>query len=106
MMTDGIDRIQRALEAASQARNPQDAARSIISAMAGDLSSRDLSGLLRSSIGRYALVGRVASALERQGAAFPVAAAGTEAAWWLGLVRADDSGRALRALRILTEAVE
>ncbi len=30
----------------------------------------------------------------------------TEAAWWLGLVRADDSGRALRALRILTEAVE
>ncbi len=45
-MTDGIDRIQRALEAASQARNPQDAARSIISAMAGDLSSRDLSGLL------------------------------------------------------------
>jgi hypothetical protein len=34
------------------------------------------------------------------------AAAGTEAAWWLGLVKADDSGRALRALRILTEAVE
>jgi len=29
-----------------------------------------------------------------------------EAAWWLGLLSRDDNGRALRALRILTEAVE
>ena len=29
-----------------------------------------------------------------------------EAAWWLGLLTRDDGGRARRALRILTEAVE
>lgn len=29
-----------------------------------------------------------------------------EAAWWLGLMQRDDEQRALRALRILTEAVE
>jgi len=31
---------------------------------------------------------------------------GTEAAWWLGLVTRDPSGRALRALRVFTEAVK
>ena len=30
---------------------------------------------------------------------------GTEAAWWLGLLTRQDNLRALRALRILTEAV-
>jgi hypothetical protein len=30
----------------------------------------------------------------------------TEAAWWLGLLARDDNQRAVRALRILTEAVE
>lgn len=34
------------------------------------------------------------------------AADGTEAAWWLGLLTREDNVRALRALRILTEAVE
>lgn len=29
-----------------------------------------------------------------------------QAAWWLGLLTRDDGGRALRALRILTEAVQ
>lgn len=31
-------------------------------------------------------------------------ASGTEAAWWLGLIERDSSSRAVRALRILTEA--
>jgi len=31
---------------------------------------------------------------------------GTEAAWWLGLMTRPDGGRAIRALRILTEAVQ
>jgi hypothetical protein len=34
------------------------------------------------------------------------AADGDEAAWWLGMLARDDNRRALRALRILTEAVE
>ena len=34
------------------------------------------------------------------------AADGNEAAWWLGLLSREESNRALRALRILTEAVE
>jgi hypothetical protein len=34
------------------------------------------------------------------------AADGNEAAWWLGLLTREESNRALRALRILTEAVE
>ena len=34
------------------------------------------------------------------------AADGNEAAWWLGLLTREEGNRALRALRILTEAVE
>jgi len=34
------------------------------------------------------------------------AASGAQAAWWLGLLTQEDGGRALRALRILTEAVK
>ena len=60
---------------------------------------------------RVACFGLVAAGLrdaERLGKAgrHLAAADAAEAAWWLGMVTRDDAHRALRALRILLEAVE